>query len=251
MKFPFKKKLETPDTMVVPEHVAIIMDGNGRWAKKRGLPRVAGHRAGADSVKKIVESCDALGIKYLTLYAFSSENWSRPEKEVTALMELLEKFLKDRLPEMLADNVRLRAIGRLDMLSDSVREALDYAIAKTAENAGDETAVTLTLALSYGGREEILDAAKGLAKDVAGGKVDIEEVTNDTFSQYLYTSDMPDPDLLIRTSGELRLSNFLLWQLSYAEIVITETLWPDFRHAELVDALVEFSARDRRFGKVK
>ena len=234
------------DHSKTPEHIAIIMDGNGRWAKKRGLPRAAGHRAGADSVKKIVQSCDKLGIKYLTLYAFSSENWNRPEKEVNALMDLLEKFLKERLPEMLDDNVRLKAIGRLDMLPKNVRDELDYAIARTADN----TAVTMTLALSYGGREEIVDAAKSIAKAAAAGDLDAESITNDTFSSHLYTSDIPDPDLLVRTSGELRLSNFLLWQLSYAEIVITDKLWPDFRHEELVSALVEFSKRDRRYGKV-
>lgn len=246
MKFSLKKKAPQLDTLKVPEHVAIIMDGNGRWAKKRGLPRAAGHRAGADSVKKIVQSCDQLGIKYLTLYAFSSENWSRPQNEVRALMELLEKFLKERLPEMLKDNVRLRAIGRLDMLPQNVRDELQHAIEKTANN----TAVTMTLALSYGGREEIVDAAKSIAKAAVAGELDPESITNDTFASHLYTADIPDPDLLIRTSGELRLSNFLLWQLSYAEIVITEKLWPDFRHDELVSAVEEFSKRDRRFGKV-
>ncbi len=247
MKFPFKKKTTTPDTLKVPEHVAIIMDGNGRWAKNRGLPRAAGHRAGADSVREIVRSCDKLGIKYLTLYAFSSENWNRPEKEVTMLMGLLEKFLKDKLPEMLEDNVRLRAIGRLDMLPAHVRAELDNAIEKTSKN----TAVTMTLALSYGGREEIVDAAKSIAEAVNKGELSTDQITNDLFSSHLYTSDIPDPDLLIRTSGEVRLSNFLLWQLSYAEIVITSKNWPEFRHDELVTALEEYSRRDRRFGKVK
>jgi len=246
MKFSLKKKTPNLDTLKVPEHVAIIMDGNGRWAKKRGLPRVAGHRAGADSVKHIVKSCDKLGIKFLTLYAFSSENWSRPEKEVKALMELLEKFLKERLPEMLEDNVRLKAIGRLDMLPKSVRDELNRAIEKTADN----TAVTMTLALSYGGREEIVDAAKKLAKAAVAGELNPDDISNESFADQLYTADVPDPDLLIRTSGELRLSNFLLWQLSYAEIVITEKLWPDFRHDQLVAAVEEFSKRDRRFGKV-
>lgn len=246
MKFSFKKKALSLDTLTVPKHVAIIMDGNGRWAKKRGLPRVAGHRAGADSVKHIVKSCDKLGIKYLTLYAFSSENWSRPEKEVEALMELLEKFLKERLPEMLKDNVRLKAIGRLDMLPRNVRDELDRAIQKTADN----TAVTMTLALSYGGREEIVDAAKKLATAAVAGELNPDDITNELFASRLYTSDIPDPDLLIRTSGELRLSNFLLWQLSYAEIVITDKLWPDFRHDQLVESLQQFSHRDRRFGKV-
>ncbi len=246
MKFFLKKKAKPTQDLKIPEHVAIIMDGNGRWAKKRGMPRGAGHRAGADSVKRIVQSCDKLGIKYLTLYAFSSENWSRPESEVTILMELLERFLKERLPEMLEDNVRLNAIGRLDMLPESVRDELERAIERTKGN----TAVTMTLALSYGGREEIVDATKKIALAAAAGEIDPENIDNEMFASQLYTSDIPDPDLLIRTSGEMRLSNFLLWQLSYAEIVITDKLWPDFRHEELLDAVREYSVRDRRFGKL-
>ena len=253
MKFTLTKKQKAQASsddklagLKIPEHVAIIMDGNGRWAKKRGLPRVAGHRAGADSVRKIVESCDALDIKFLTLYAFSSENWSRPEKEVKALMELLERFLKDKTPEMMEDNVRLQAIGRLSMLPDHVRIELDKAIEATAENTG----VTMNLALSYGGREEIVDAAKELVRKAVDGEITADDVTNDAFAAQIYTAGMPDPDLLIRTSGELRLSNFLLWQLSYAEIVITDKLWPDFRHDALVDALGEYTKRERRFGKL-
>ncbi len=253
MKFTLKKnKTESgnPDvdlaSLKIPEHIAIIMDGNGRWAKKRGLPRVAGHRAGADSVRKIVESCDILGVSYLTLYAFSSENWNRPQKEVSALMDLLEKFLKDKLPEMMEDNVRLRAIGRLEMLPEHVKAELDKAISTTAANTG----VTMNLALSYGGREEIVDAAKQLVRKAEAGEVTADDVDNELFSAQMYTADMPDPDLLIRTSGEVRLSNFLLWQLSYAEIVITDQLWPDFRHDALVDALGEYTKRDRRFGKL-
>jgi len=246
MKFSIKKKVECLDTLIVPEHLAIIMDGNGRWAKKRGLPRAAGHRTGADSVKHIVKSCDQLGIKYLTLYAFSSENWNRPSSEVEALMDLLEKFLKERLPEMLEDNVRLMAIGRLDMLPKNVRDELDNAINKTANN----TAVTMILALSYGGREEIVDATKKLAHKAVSGEIKVDDIDNEMLSKHLYTAEIPDPDLLIRTSGELRLSNFLLWQLSYAEIVITDKLWPDFRHDQLVASLQEFSLRDRRYGKV-
>jgi len=230
----------------IPEHVAIIMDGNGRWAKKRGLPRVAGHRTGADSVRKAVESCDKLGVKYLTLYAFSSENWKRPQKEVDSLMALLEKFLKDKTPEMMEDNVRLKAMGRLDMLPCHVREELDKAIRTTSSNTG----VTMNLALSYGGREEIVDATKKLVAKAEAGKLSAADVDNDTFAKEIYTEDMPDPCLLIRTSGELRLSNFMLWQLSYAEIVITEKLWPDFRYDDFVMALNEFTKRDRRFGKV-
>ena len=228
------------------KHVAIIMDGNGRWAKNRGLPRVAGHRAGADSVRSIVESCDTLGVKFLTLYAFSSENWNRPQKEVDALMDLLERFLKEKTPEMMEDNVRLTAIGRLDKLPSYVRVELDKAIATTASNTG----VTMNLALSYGGREEIVDAAKKLMRKVSAGEIAVDDVDNDVFSAQMYTADIPDPCLLIRTSGEVRLSNFLLWQLSYAEIVITDKLWPDFGHDALIDALKEYTKRDRRFGKI-
>ena len=255
MKFTLKKKgeLDTGDQAVIdlgvlkiPEHVAIIMDGNGRWAKKRGLPRVAGHRKGADSVRRAVESCDKLGVKYLTLYAFSSENWNRPEKEVNALMGLLEKFLKEKAPEMMEDNVRLTSMGRLDDLPYNVRNELNKAMESTAGNTG----VTMNLALSYGGREEIVDAVKSIASKVKSGNLNITDVNNELFSQEIYTSEMPDPDLLIRTSGELRLSNFMLWQLSYAEIFITDKLWPDFCHEDFVTAITDFTKRDRRFGKV-
>lgn len=253
MKFTLKKK--KPDSacsaadlasLKIPEHIAIIMDGNGRWAKMRGLPRVAGHRAGADSVREVVESCETLGVRYLTLYAFSSENWNRPEKEVKALMDLLEKFLEDKLPEMMEDNVKLVAIGRLNKLPEHVRLKLDKAVSATASNTG----VTMNLALSYGGREEIVDAAKKLMRRAAAGEISAEDVDNKIFSSQMYAADIPDPDLLIRTSGELRLSNFLLWQLSYAEIVITGKLWPDFRHDSMLEAIREFTNRDRRFGKL-
>ncbi len=214
MKFTLKKKnTDTVDLgsdlakLKIPEHLAIIMDGNGRWAKKRGLPRVAGHRAGADSVRTIVESCHQLGVKFLTLYAFSSENWNRPQKEVDALMNLLEKFLKEKTPEMMEDNVKLTAIGRLDKLPSHVRAELDKSIATTSANTG----VTMNLALSYGGREEIVDAAKQLMRKAAAGEITADDVDNDVFSAQMYTADMPDPCLLIRTSGEVRLSNFLLW----------------------------------------
>ena len=255
MKFTLKKKSEDNaadqaaidlSKLKIPKHVAIIMDGNGRWAKKRGLPRVAGHRKGADSVRKAVESCDKLGVRYLTLYAFSSENWNRPQKEVDALMGLLEKFLQEKTPEMMEDNVRLTSMGRLDQLPINVRAALDFAVETTAGNTG----VTMNLALSYGGREEIVDAAKSIAVRVEAGKLKPADVNNEIFSQEIYTSKMPDPDLLIRTSGELRLSNFMLWQLSYAEIFITNKLWPDFRYEDFVEAISDFTKRDRRFGKV-
>lgn len=234
----------TTTESATPEHVAIIMDGNGRWAKKRGLPRVAGHRSGAESVRRTVDGCKKLGIKYLTLYAFSSENWKRPESEIKALMQLLEKFLKDKTKDMMKQNVKLNAIGRTDMLPEKTRAELDKAIATTAHN----TELTLNLALSYGSREEIVDATKAIAAKVAAGEMAVDDIDNNTVANNLYTAGQPDPDLLIRTSGELRLSNFLLWQLSYAEIVVLDKLWPDFGEADLIDAVKHFGKRNRRFG---
>ncbi|MGB0992060.1 MAG: isoprenyl transferase [Akkermansiaceae bacterium] len=230
----------------IPRHIAIIMDGNGRWANARGLPRGEGHRAGAESVREAVETCRQLGVDYLTLYAFSSENWKRPEKEVSALMKLLERFLRDKLPEMLKQNVRLHAIGRLDMLPANCRKQIDKAIAETKNNSG----LNLVLALSYGSREEITDAARALAKKAINGEITPDEIDNEMFSDYLYTADFPDPDLLIRTSGELRISNFLLWQISYSEIVISPKNWPDFKDADLRVAVEEYARRHRRFGTV-
>lgn len=229
-----------------PEHIAIIMDGNGRWAKQRGLPRIAGHRAGAESVRRTVEACKNLGVKHLTLYAFSSENWKRPESEVKALMQLLERFLKEKTKEMMKQNVRLNAIGRTDMLPDKTRAQLDKAIEITADN----TALTLNLALSYGSREEIVDATKSIAQKVAAGEISIDDIDNSTITDHLYTAGQPDPDLLIRTSGELRLSNFLLWQLSYSEIVILDKFWPDFVENDIYDAVKHFHSRQRRFGAI-
>ena len=222
------------------------MDGNGRWAKERGLPRREGHRAGAESVREVVEACKELEIKYLTLYAFSSENWNRPRAEIKALMELLERFLRKKTPEMHKQGVRLQAIGRLDALPDSCRKQLDQAITQTAVN----TDLDLILALSYGAREEIVDAVRQLAREAVSGKRDPETIDNETISQHLYTAGIPDPDLLVRTSGECRLSNFLLWQISYAEIVITSKFWPDFRKADLHEAIAEYTRRNRRFGTV-
>lgn len=240
------RKIESPTNTdaAPPEHIAIIMDGNGRWANQRGLPRVAGHRAGAESVRRTVEGCKNLGVKYLTLYAFSSENWNRPESEIKALMQLLERFLKEKTKEMMKQNVKLNAIGRTDMLPEKTRAQLDKAIETTAGN----TALTLNLALSYGSREEIVDATKAIAKKVAAGEINPDEIDNSTISANLYTADQPDPDLLIRTSGEFRLSNFLLWQLSYSEIVILDKFWPDFSESDLYDAVSHFSNRNRRFG---
>lgn len=228
----------------VPRHIAIIMDGNGRWAKLRGKPRRDGHRAGADSVKRALDGCRDLGISWLTLYAFSSENWNRPKPEVEALMLLLDRFLSEKLPEMLKNNIRLHAIGNLSRLPEKTRKRLSEACQKTASNSG----VNLVLALSYGSREEILHAARSLATDAANGTLSPDSITEELFSSRLYTAGMPDPDLVIRTSGEMRLSNFLLWQLSYAEILVMDKLWPDFTADDIKSACHEFARRHRRFG---
>ena len=234
------------DIKTVPRHIAIIMDGNGRWARERGLPRTEGHRRGADSVRRVVEACGELGVEFLTLYAFSSENWKRPKREVEALMRLLQQFLKSRTAEMMEQNVRLQAIGRLHDLPEACQAELHRSITKTAQNTG----LTLILALSYGGREEIIDGVKSLLESVEKGHLDKAMIDGEVFSKHLYTRYYPDPDLLIRTSGELRLSNFLLWQMSYTEFYVTETLWPDFGWEALLEALRAFNARSRRFGGV-
>ncbi|RFC45364.1 MAG: undecaprenyl diphosphate synthase [Verrucomicrobia bacterium] len=232
------------DASKLPCHIAVIMDGNGRWAKERGLPRTEGHRAGAESIRSIVEECNRLGIRYLTLYAFSAENWRRPLNEVHALMALLEFFLKQETPDLVRNGVRLQAIGRLHDLPDACQRQLHASIEATAGGTG----LTLILALSYGGREEIIDGVKSLFRHIQEGHVDIAMLDPELFSKHLYTRYYPDPDLMIRTSGEMRLSNFLLWQLSYAEIVITRKFWPDFRKEDLHAALEEFASRKRRFG---
>lgn len=228
------------------QHVAIIMDGNGRWAKERGLPRIEGHKSGAESVRTACEVCLEKEIPYLTLYAFSSENWKRPRHEIDGLMTLLEKFLKTKLPELGKQGIRLHAIGRLDRLPKKTRLALETAIKKTEGN----TKLNLILSLSYGSREEIVDATRDIAMKVSAGKISIQEVDNELFSEHLYTAPFPDPDLLIRTSGEFRLSNFLLWQLSYAEMVITKVNWPDFRKEQFYTAIEEYKNRHRRYGAV-
>jgi len=230
----------------IPKHVAIIMDGNGRWARERGLPRAAGHKAGAEAVRETIQGCRDLGVEFLTLYAFSSENWDRPKSEVGALMKLLEKFLKDKADELMEWDVRLQAIGRLHDLPESCQRQLHQTIERTANNKG----LTLILALSYGGREEIIDGVKSVIKAVQAGHIDDAMVTSESFSQHLYTRYFPDPDLLIRTSGEMRLSNFLLWQVSYAEIVVLKKNWPDFRAGDLAEAVTEFGRRHRRYGKL-
>ena len=228
----------------VPRHIAVIMDGNGRWAKKFGWQRTRGHRAGADAVSRCVDACGEIGVEFLTLYAFSTENWRRPKAEIAALMTLLDKFLKDRTPELMERNVRLQAIGRLTDLPDNVQQRIHDSIATTSRNSG----VTMILALSYGGREEIVDGVRSLLHHVREGHLDEAMITPDVLSKHLYTRYYPDPDLLIRTSGEMRLSNFLLWQASYAEIVILEKLWPDFQKADLFEAVRQYQKRSRRFG---
>jgi undecaprenyl diphosphate synthase len=230
----------------IPRHIAVIMDGNGRWAKRFGWQRTRGHRAGADAVTRCVEACQDLGVEYLTVYAFSTENWRRPKAEVAALMALLDGFLVDRTPEMMERNVKLEAIGRLGDLPENVRERLRESIAVTSGNTG----VTLVLALSYGGREEIVDGIRSVLRGIEEGVVDREAITPEVFSGHLYTRAYPDPDLLVRTSGEMRLSNFLLWQCSYAEIVVMAKLWPDFQKTDLFEAVVQYQQRHRRFGGV-
>jgi undecaprenyl diphosphate synthase len=231
----------------VPRHVAIIMDGNGRWARQRGLPRIEGHRAGANSVREIVRVAGELGIEYLTLYAFSLENWNRPRAEVTALMHLLEFYLKQEVPELDKNNVRLAAIGRLHEMPLTAQQQLEHSIKSLSKNTG----LTLVLALSYGGRAEIVDAVRSIAREMKAGQLDIADIDESVISNHLYTRNIPDPDLLVRTSGEMRVSNFLLWQISYAEIYVTETLWPDFRKPQLIAALEDFSKRNRRFGRLQ
>jgi undecaprenyl diphosphate synthase len=230
----------------LPSHVAIIMDGNGRWARRRGLPRTAGHRAGVKTVKRIVTAAGEAGIKFLTLYTFSEENWSRPKSEISAIMRLLYETTKKELNDLLAKNVKLIATGRIEALSPRRRQALEEAIQKTRNNTG----IVLNLALSYGGRTEILDACRTLAQLAKDGKVDPSKLTEDDLRDHLYTNGLPDPDLLIRTSGEMRLSNFLLWQTAYTELYVTEVLWPDFSDEDFFRAVWDFQNRERRFGKV-
>jgi undecaprenyl diphosphate synthase len=232
------------DKTNLPRHIAIIMDGNGRWAQKHSLGRIAGHRKGAESVRNIVEACRKIGISYLTLYAFSSENWSRPEREVRALMTLLERYLKSEVKVMLKNHIRLLAIGDTEALPESVRAILRDTIEKTAGN----TAMTLILALNYGSHDEILGAVRKLIEEACQGKIRASDITLERFAGYLSTGGIPDPDMLIRTSGEYRLSNFLLWQMAYTEFYFTDILWPDFREEQLIEAISEYQKRERRFG---
>ena len=236
--------MTTAASAKIPRHIAIIMDGNGRWAKERGWPRLTGHEQGAHSVERVSEACIAEGVEFLTLYAFSTENWKRPAHEVSGLMMLLERFLAEKVAMMNENGVRLATIGRTSDLPAPVRRRLDRAIAETAHN----TKLTLTLALNYGGRDEIVDAVRSIAGEVKSGALDPSAIDAGTLSSHLYTAGMPDPDLLIRTSGEMRISNFLLWQLSYTEIHVTPTLWPDFGSGDLRAAIADYQARDRRYG---
>ena len=231
---------------LLPTHVAIIMDGNGRWAKQRGLPRIEGHRLGAESARTIIRAAGELGIKYLTLYAFSAENWNRPKDEVDMLMKYLVHYLKTETPELNKNNVRLEVIGQIYRLPENVQEHLKKSISTLSKNNG----LTLIMALSYSSRTEIVEAVRQIADKARRGQLDPEDIDEQIFAQHLYTHKWPDPDLLIRTSGEMRVSNFLLWQISYAELVITPTLWPDFRKAQLFEALEEYARRHRRFGNV-
>ena len=240
----FEKKILLAGNL--PRHIAIIMDGNGRWARKRGLPRMAGHRAGINAVREAVKGCANLGIEFLTLYTFSVENWNRPAGEVRALMAFLRHVLRKEVEELDRNRVRLRAVGRTQELPGAVRAELARAIASLDANKG----LTLVLALSYGGRAEILDAVKAISTDVRLGKIDEASIDEDVFRSYLYAGDIPDPDLVIRTSGEMRISNFLLWQVAYSEMWITDVLWPDFKRKHLYEGVTEFQKRERRFGRV-
>ena len=230
----------------IPTHIAIIMDGNGRWAKKRGLPRVAGHKRGVDTVKEIVEACAEVGVKYLTLYTFSTENWKRPKDEVSTLMRLLLRSLRDRVNELYDNDIRLTTIGNTESLPEEVQKQLYSGIERTKNNKK----MVLNLALSYSGRWELLEAVKKIVDKANEGKISPENIDENLVSSFLTTKGIPDPDLVIRTSGEFRVSNFLLWQIAYSEFIITETLWPDFSKYDLYDAIKVFQKRERRFGKV-
>ncbi len=237
--------IEKIDTTRLPKHIAIIMDGNGRWAKERGYDRIFGHQNGVTSVRETTETAAELGIKYLTLYAFSTENWSRPQAEVDALMELLIDTIERETPTLTKNNIRLMAIGDLSRLPNNAGEKLQRCITQTSQNTG----LALVLALSYSSRWEITNALKNICKEVIDGKCSLEDINDELIGNYLTTNSIPDPDLLIRTSGEIRISNFLLWQIAYTELYFTETHWPAFRKENLYQAIYEFQQRDRRFGK--
>jgi undecaprenyl diphosphate synthase len=235
------------DMSRIPKHIAIIMDGNGRWAKERNLPRALGHRAGVEAIRRIVKACNTLGVKYLTLYAFSTENWNRPLEEVNSLMKLLVEYLKSEFEELNSNDVVINSIGNISKLPQACREELTSAYEKTKNNKG----LILNLALNYGGRNEIIDAVKEISLDLLSKKISKDKITEELFSTYMYTKEMPDPDLIIRPSGELRLSNFLLWQSAYSELWFSDINWPDFHEEQLKLAILDYQKRDRRFGKVK
>ncbi|MDP9196122.1 MAG: isoprenyl transferase [Pseudomonadota bacterium] len=239
-------EIPTPDRFSPPDHVAIIMDGNGRWAKARGLPRTMGHRQGVEAVRRAAEAAQDLGVRYLTLFGFSSENWSRPASEIGDLMGLLRLYLKSHLKELHEAGARLRIIGQPDLLPEDIAALIRDAETLTRDNSR----LFLTVALSYGGRQEIVEAARRIAVQAAEGKLDPAALDEQAFGSFLYTHGLPDPDVLIRTSGEKRLSNFLLWQMAYTEFVFTDTLWPDFSRKDLEQALQDYAGRERRFGKV-
>ena len=230
----------------LPRHIAIIMDGNGRWAQRRGLPRSMGHRSGVEALRGIVKACGKLKVEVLTVYAFSTENWRRPKDEVDVLMSLLAEYLRKELPELLQNNVQIRTIGKISELPAETQREIAQAIARTEENSG----LVLNIALNYGSRSEILDAVRRISQDVAGGRILMEEINEEMFSETLYTHGLRDPDLLIRTSGEMRISNFLLWQLAYTEIVVVPELWPDFTEDHLLAAIKVYQGRERRFGGI-
>ena len=241
-----KKITDEIDKKDLPVHIGIIMDGNGRWAKKRGFPRSAGHKAGADSLKKIVTHLNKIGVKYVTAYAFSTENWSRPKEEVDFLMNLLLGYLKDAENTLAGENVVIRAIGSRKELTEEIQEQ----IIKTEEFTKNNTGIVMNIALNYGAREEMTKGVREIAKKVSDGEMTLDEISADTISESLYTGGQPDPDLLIRTSGEIRLSNFMLWQLAYSEMYFTDKLWPDFTVNDVDEAILEFTRRNRRFGGV-
>ncbi len=237
----------TLDPNRLPSHIAIIMDGNGRWARRRNLPRAAGHKAGVEPVRITVETCTRLGIRALTLYAFSVENWKRPRAEVDTLWRLLRVYLRLELPEILRNGIRFTCMGRLDGLPSQVREELENAVDATAHNSG----MRLNVAINYSGRAELVDAINAIVEDARKGTLRDQPINEEAISARLYTAGLPDPDLLIRTSGEMRISNFLLWQIAYAELYVTDTLWPDFKRTDLLHAVLDYQKRDRRFGGLK
>lgn len=244
MKF-FSKKKQVKDR-VIPTHLAIIMDGNGRWAKKRGLPRTAGHTVGASNFRTITKYCSKIGIKYLTVYAFSTENWKRPKDEVSALMKLFKEYLEEALTDFMDENIKVIFLGNKKAFSNEIQDLID----KVEKESSVKNGMTLNIAMNYGGRDEIVRASKLLVSDVQKGIIDIEDITEELFSSKLYTKDQPDPDLIIRPSGEHRISNFLLWQSAYSEYVIMNILWPDFKTEDLESALDEYALRNRRFGGI-